>query len=54
MSETQNVPELSKPYDSKEVEGRWYAFWEQQGVFEAVDDAADARPVMWCRCRLPM
>src|SRR4029079_19735017 len=37
--------ELGKGYDPLEVESRWYAFWEQHGVFVANDDAADARPV---------
>jgi valyl-tRNA synthetase len=37
-------PDLSKPYDPKEVESRWYERWEKSGVFEASDDASDARP----------
>ncbi len=37
-------PDLTKPYDPTAVEGRWYAHWEKNGVFEASDDAADPRP----------
>src|SRR3954452_17702871 len=36
--------ELSKGYEPKEVEERWYPFWEKHGVFEASDDPADTRP----------
>ncbi len=42
------IPDLSKPYDPAEVEPRWYAFWEKNGVFKAVDDASDTRPVYVC------
>jgi valyl-tRNA synthetase len=35
--------DLDRPYDPREVEERWYAFWEKEGVFEASDDPADAR-----------
>src|SRR5690349_6932462 len=35
--------DLDRPYDPREVEGRWYAFWEKEGVFEASDDPADKR-----------
>jgi valyl-tRNA synthetase len=38
------APELTKSYDPKEVESRWYDFWEQHGVFDASDDANDPRP----------
>jgi valyl-tRNA synthetase len=38
-------PDLSKPYEPREVEERWYAFWEQHKVFEASDDPGDTRPV---------
>ena len=38
-------PDFSKPYEPREVEAHWYAFWEREGVFEAHDDAADTRPV---------
>ncbi len=39
------APDLGKPYDPREVEGRWYEFWEKHGVFTASDDPADERPV---------
>ena len=39
-----DAPDLSKAYEPKEVEERWYAFWEEHGVFEASDDPADTRP----------
>ena len=39
------APSLDKPYDPRETEERWYAFWEKNGVFEASDDPKDARPV---------
>jgi valyl-tRNA synthetase len=39
------MPDLSKPYDPREVESRWYDRWEKSGVFEASDDPADTRPV---------
>ena len=35
--------DLEKPYDPREVEERWYAFWEKEGVFDAVDDAVELR-----------
>jgi valyl-tRNA synthetase len=35
--------DLDRPYDPREVEERWYAFWENEGVFEACDDPADTR-----------
>jgi valyl-tRNA synthetase len=38
------TPDLSKPYEPREVEERWYAFWEEHGVFEASDDPNDTRP----------
>ena len=38
------APDLSKPYDPREVESRWYDRWEKAGVFEASDDPADTRP----------
>ena len=37
-------PDLSKPYDAREVESRWYERWEKSGVFEANDDD-DGKPV---------
>ncbi len=39
------APDLTKAYDPRAVESRWYAFWEKEGVFEATDDPNDARPV---------
>ena len=36
---------LDKPYEPREVEERWYAFWEKEGVFDASDDPKDTRPV---------
>src|SRR5258706_13737248 len=38
-------PDLTKPYEPSEVEPRWYAFWEENGVFSASDDPKDTRPV---------
>jgi valyl-tRNA synthetase len=40
-----SVPDLSKPYDPREVESRWYERWEQGGVFDASDDPSDGKPV---------
>jgi valyl-tRNA synthetase len=37
------APDLTKAYEPKEVEERWYAFWEEHGVFEANDAASDTR-----------
>jgi valyl-tRNA synthetase len=34
--------EISKTYDAKEVEGRWYQWWESKGYFRA--DAKSSRP----------
>src|SRR5215475_1790045 len=45
MSDTSaSESDLTKPYDPKAVEERWYPFWEKNGVFAAEDDATD-RPV---------
>ena len=38
-------PDLTKAYEPREVEERWYDFWEKEGVFEANDDPKDTRPV---------
>jgi valyl-tRNA synthetase len=38
------APDLTKGYDPREVEARWYEFWEKNHVFEANDDPKDARP----------
>ncbi len=35
-------PKLPKGYEPQEVEGRWYAAWEQGGLFHA--DETSARP----------
>ena len=45
---TDEAPDLSKPYDPRDIEARWYAFWEAHGVFEASDDPADPSPVYVC------
>ncbi|AKV04242.1 Valyl-tRNA synthetase [Labilithrix luteola] len=37
-------PDLNKAYEPKEVEERWYAFWEKEGVFHANEDPSDTRP----------
>jgi valyl-tRNA synthetase len=39
------TPDLNKPYEPKDVEERWYAFWEEHKVFDASDDPKDPRPV---------
>src|SRR5689334_1500190 len=38
------MSELPKAYDPLEVEPRWYAFWEQQGIFRASREPDDRRP----------
>src|SRR5580704_1629912 len=38
------APAFDQPYDPALVEPRWYAFWEQHGVFATSDSPADARP----------
>jgi valyl-tRNA synthetase len=43
-----STPDLDKPYEPRDVEARWYDFWEKNGVFEASDDAKDGRPVYVC------
>jgi valyl-tRNA synthetase len=40
---TQSATDLPKTYDPKEVENRWYAFWEEQGHFRP-DMGAAASP----------
>ena len=44
-SSSQSPPDLTKAYEPREVEERWYSFWEKEGVFEATDDPNDKRPV---------
>src|SRR5271165_6671691 len=39
------APAFDQPYDPALVEPRWYAFWEQHGVFATTDSPADTRPV---------
>ena len=39
------APAFDQPYDPALVEPRWYAFWEEHGVFAASDAPADTRPV---------
>ncbi len=44
MSSDENAnPALERPYDPREVEERWYAFWEKEGVFTASHDPNDKR-----------
>jgi valyl-tRNA synthetase len=38
------MTELPKSYEPADVESRWYAFWAEQGVFEASVDPSDKRP----------
>ena len=45
MSDAATAPDLTKAYEPRQVEGRWYDFWEKEGVFEASDDPSDTRPV---------
>ena len=58
--------DLDRPYEPREVEERWYAFWEKEGVFDAVDSPSDTRlpyvcpmpppnrgAAAWSRRRLP-
>ncbi len=45
---TPPAPTLDKAYEPREVEERWYGFWEKEGVFEATDDPKDTRPVYVC------
>ncbi|HEU0166258.1 MAG TPA: valine--tRNA ligase, partial [Chloroflexota bacterium] len=45
--ETRQLADLTKPYDPRVVEGRTYAFWEQQGYFApAIDPAKQPFVVM--------
>jgi valyl-tRNA synthetase len=39
------APAFDQPYDPALVEPRWYAFWEQHGVFATSDSPSDARSV---------
>jgi valyl-tRNA synthetase len=44
-TETKEAPTLDKAYEPREVEERWYPFWEKEGVFDATHDPNDKRPV---------
>ena len=35
--------EMPKEYDPREAESRWYAFWDERGLFTAGGDEDDAR-----------
>ncbi|MFO0662671.1 MAG: valine--tRNA ligase [Polyangiaceae bacterium] len=48
MNDAVAPPDLTKAYDPKEVETRWYDFWEKNGVFAANEDPNDHRPVYVC------
>lgn len=37
------MSELSKSYEAKEVEKKWYRFWEERGLFKA-DASSDKKP----------
>ncbi|RLB53862.1 MAG: valine--tRNA ligase [Deltaproteobacteria bacterium] len=38
-----SADEMPKAYDSRDVEPRWYAFWEEAGLFRASDAEGDDR-----------
>ena len=40
----EDAEQMPKAYTPTEVEPRWYAFWEREGLFRASDDPADPRP----------
>jgi valyl-tRNA synthetase len=44
---------LSKAFEPKEIESRWYAFWQEHGVFRASDAPGDARPTYVLPMPLP-
>ncbi len=44
-SATSTLPDLNKAYDPREVEERWYSFWETHDVFKASTAEGDKRPV---------
>lgn len=35
--------EMTKSYDPKKVEGKWYQFWEENGFFKA-DSRTNKKP----------
>ncbi|MGH7329254.1 MAG: class I tRNA ligase family protein, partial [Polyangiaceae bacterium] len=41
----EDPPDLQKGYEPREVEARWYKFWEENGVFEASDENPENKPV---------
>ncbi len=41
---TPNQQPLPKAYDPRDVEPRWYAWWEERGFFQASGDLDDPRP----------
>ena len=43
MSDRPATAELSKHYDHRAAEARWYPFWEEKGYFHA-EPRADRRP----------
>ncbi|MBN2705530.1 MAG: valine--tRNA ligase [Deltaproteobacteria bacterium] len=43
VSSDPQVKTLEKSYDPQQIEGKWYAFWEENGCFEA-DPEASGRP----------
>ena len=43
MSDDAQTPDLTKGYEPREVESRWFQFWNDAGVFHASDDPADTR-----------
>ena len=38
MGETMDLNALSKAYESKDVEAKWYEFWLKHHYFHAQDD----------------
>lgn len=44
MTHETNAPDLTKGYEPREVEARWFRFWTEVGVFDASDDPKDTRP----------
>jgi valyl-tRNA synthetase len=42
-NENENRPELAKGYEHREVEARWYPFWQERGYFHG-DESDRSRP----------
>ena len=40
ITEKTPAPELAKSFDPKDIEGRWYQFWESRGYYAAGADAS--------------